>query len=374
MPTALLAGAFGQRNPGDEGLLTAVLKALPPRWSAVVASSDPTDTERRHGCEALNSTDARAVTRRAASVDAVVVSGGTVFKSLHPSSGRRPSDLLLQTMLLSLGSRALRKRVAFVGVGASKLSTPMQRRLAAGAARYAHLLVLRDEESAALLRKCGVTSRLIVAADPAWTLFDETTCRDSADSEGVVDTRRDAGGDVAVALSHLAGGEQLASVLAEALLPIAISGITICLQPWQVRPNNFDDVDLAWAVHEKLGGRAQLMDPPRDLHDARDVFRRASVVVGLRFHSLIAAAAAGVPFVAVAHEEKLRGLARRLGQRAVALDDAPHQIYQTIVSACRGAPADSEKVTHERRLARRGFELLCELLEDGRLSDSSPQS
>jgi polysaccharide pyruvyl transferase WcaK-like protein len=371
MPLALLAGAFGQGNPGDEALLTAVLNALPPGWDAVAASSDPTDTEIRHRCEAIDSADSRAVARRTASVDAVVVSGGTVFKSLHPSTGRRPNDLLLKTMLLTLGSRALRKRIAFIGVGASKLSSSVQRRLAAGTARCAHLLVMRDEESAALLRKSGVMSPLIVAADPAWTILDASGYRRAVHGSGIVDKQRSGLGDVAVALSHLAGDENLASALAEALLPIAASGQRIYLQPWQVRPDSYDDVDLAWSIQEKLGERARLMNPPRDLHDARAAFGRVSAVLGLRFHSLVAAAAAGVPLVAVAHEEKLSALARRLGQPAVALSAAPEQIYETIISAQRGAPADPEKVAHEQSLARRGLELLSDFLEGGRLSHFS---
>ena len=43
-------------------------------------------------------------------------------------------------------------------------------------------------------------------------------------------------------------------------------------------------------------------------------------MVGLRFHALVAAGAAGTPFVALAHEPKLAGMARRLGRVSVSAE------------------------------------------------------
>ena len=93
MSTVLLAGAFGQRNPGDEALLRAFVQALPGR--AIVATSvDPVATEATHGVHAVGSRDGRAVARALRGSDGVVFAGGTVFKALHPISGRHPLALL----------------------------------------------------------------------------------------------------------------------------------------------------------------------------------------------------------------------------------------------------------------------------------------
>ena len=40
MPTAILAGAFGQRNPGDEALLDAFVAALPD-WDVIATAVVP---------------------------------------------------------------------------------------------------------------------------------------------------------------------------------------------------------------------------------------------------------------------------------------------------------------------------------------------
>ena len=62
MGAVLLAGAFGQRNPGDEALLRAFVEDLPDHTLAAT-SVDPVHTESRHGIEAVPSRDVRAVAR-----------------------------------------------------------------------------------------------------------------------------------------------------------------------------------------------------------------------------------------------------------------------------------------------------------------------
>ena len=53
MPDVVLAGAFGQRNPGDEALLRAFLGALP--GNVTVTSRDPIATRAIFGCETISS-------------------------------------------------------------------------------------------------------------------------------------------------------------------------------------------------------------------------------------------------------------------------------------------------------------------------------
>ena len=100
----LLAGAFGQSNPGDEALLGAFARALPDHVLAV-ASAAPDHTAAAHGITAVRRDDAPAVARTLASSDAVVVAGGTIFKTLHPASGRRRHALLARTAALAVAAR-----------------------------------------------------------------------------------------------------------------------------------------------------------------------------------------------------------------------------------------------------------------------------
>jgi polysaccharide pyruvyl transferase WcaK-like protein len=358
MGSVLLAGAFGQRNPGDEALLRAFVQGLPDH-DLVATSVDPVRTESAHGIEAVESRDVRAVARRVTSVDGVVLAGGTIFKTLHPAAGRPPLALLRSTRALALGSAAQRVPLAGFGLGVGALQGNRARALARGIVRRCDLLVLRDEESAALLARAGAPAPFRVGADPAWTLVDPPA--------GAT-----AGGDaVIVALSHLAGGAGLARRLAHVLEPVVRAGLRVRLQPWQVIRGAPDDLDLARMVAGRLDGDVQIVPPPAGLADARDLFVGARLVVALRFHALTAAAAAGVPFVAVAHEAKLAGLGRRLGQPVAAPAGPPEAMGQTILRAIDHPPAAREAIERETRLARDQMALLRVLLSGGRSHEAA---
>jgi polysaccharide pyruvyl transferase WcaK-like protein len=369
-----VAGAFGQGNPGDEALLAAFARGI-GEHRAVVASSDPARTTAEHGLAAVGRDDLGRIARELRRAAAVVVAGGTVFKTLHPSCGRPPLALLRRTAALAAVTRALRKPLALVGVGAAPLHGRSARGLARTIVRAADLLILRDDESAGHLAATGATTPIRVGADPAWILLpdpvvdDETAVvmRSAAGVHAAV--ALDAGADrgpVVVALSHLAGGRGLPEQLGAGLQPIVDAGIAVRLDPWQLD----GDAELAAAVAARLDGGADIGPPPSDLRAARDGMTGARLVIAQRFHALVAAASAGVPALAVAHEPKLSGLARRLAQPVVAPDAPPQTFAGAVLGALDAAAAPAVAVRGERAAAEDGFRLLRVLLARGRSDEA----
>jgi polysaccharide pyruvyl transferase WcaK-like protein len=355
VPTAILAGAFGQRNPGHEALLDAFAGAL-PEWDVIATAAVP---PHGHASEVVSSDDAARVARAVAGADAVVFAGGTVFKELAPHTRRPPLDLLQKGAALAFGAKALGKRLAMVGVGAAPIRPGRGRRLARALIRQADLLVLRDEESADLLAGLGAPTPFRIGADASWTLVEHQP-EPRAPSDRVI-----------VALSTEAGGAELVDDLAAALVPLLAQGLTVSLQPWQIGgPMRPDDLDMARSVAARLGGTADIVLPPADLDDAVDLFTGARLVVGLRFHALIAAAAAGCPFVAYAHEPKLAGAARRLAQPAVGRADGGDALAAVLRSAANRpvAPTPSA-VRGEIARAAESMRLLRLVLSDGEAAE-----
>jgi len=349
-----LAGAFGQGNPGDEALLAAFTRGI-GHHDAVVASTDAAATTAEHGIAAVGRDDVTAVAREIRRADAVVIAGGTIFKALHPACGRPPLSLLRRTAALAAVTRALRKPLALVGVGAAPIQGAGARGLVRAIVRAADLLILRDDESAGHLADIGAPTPFRVGADPAWILVPDPEPQRAAD------------GPVVVALSHLAGDRHLAAHLAAGLEPIADAGIALRLDPWQ--PDG--DIELATEVATRLGGRAEIATPPADLREARDDMTAARLVIAQRFHALVAAASAGTPVLAVAHEPKLSGLAGRLDLPLVAPESPPHSFADSVLSALAAPPADAELVRLERVAAEEGFRLLRVLLARGRSDEAA---
>lgn len=358
MPRVLLAGAFGQHNPGDEALLDAFVQGL-PEWDPVATSSDPAHTRGR-GIGAVPSWSPAKVAGATRRADAVVFAGGTVFKELDPRVNRPRNDLLVKAVMLAAGSKVQGKPLAMVGLGVGNLPEGSPRMLARALVRFPDLLVLRDEESAVALSRSGAPQPFRVGADPAWTLLDAPPESHENGSDTIV-----------VALSSHCGGGDLADRLVQALGPLA--GYRIKVQPWQV-VGPTTDAPLAHELERRLPGRVEIVPPPRDLADARELFASAHLVVSLRFHALVAAACAGVPFVAMAHEAKLAGLARRLHQQAVGPDEPPARLTEAIRAASDGPAPRPAAVRAEIARAEESFRLTRLLLNGGRSPDAAEVS
>ncbi len=370
MARVLLAGAFGQRNPGDEALLEAFLRALSD-CDLVVTTARPGWTEYTYGCDAVDSGDPWAVGQALRGADVIVIGGGTIFKTLHPSAGRAARSLLTRSLALVTSARTLGRRVAAVGVGVGQLPDPVSRWLARELVRRIDLLVLRDEESAHLLRNCGAPTPFRVGSDPAWTLLNpplHTGGRHNTES-------RHSGRDdtILVALSHLAAsGRELWSLLdrlADALTEQAADGLQVLLQPWQVGTSGMDDHAIASYLHARLDGSI-VLPPPADLTEARASAASARLLVAMRFHALVAGAAAGAPVVAVAHEAKLAGLARRLGQPAVRTDASTGELAAAMRRARSAGGTAPASVQAETAQAEEGFRLLRLLIDHERWDET----
>ena len=357
MPSVLLVGAFGQGNPGDEALCAAFLRALSSDH-VVVASSEPAETERRHGVAAI-ANGPLSVARQLRRCDAVVVGGGTVFKTLRASTRRRPTALLRNACVLTAAAKATGKQVAFVGVGAGDLRGRTARWLARWLVRHVDLLVLRDEESAAALTEVGAPPPFWIGADPAWSVRPRLV--DGAGEQ----TRRSS---VTIALSHHAGDERLFANLAEAIVPLCRDH-DVRLQPWQVGAGG--DIEIAARLCQRLGEGARIIEPPADLDAATATFAGDQLVIALRFHALVAAGQAGTRFLAVCHEPKLAGLSRRLRQVSVPVDATAEVLGAAVRQAATADPPTAGDVGSEAAAARHTMQLLRLLLDGGELDEPS---
>jgi polysaccharide pyruvyl transferase WcaK-like protein len=125
-------------------------------------------------------------------------------------------------------------------------------------------------------------------------------------------------------------------------------------------------------VARQLGASLEILERPKTLQAAAESMTGVGAVLSFRFHALVAAAAAGVPTVSVAHEAKLAALGRRLSQRVVPRQVAPDQLVEEVCAALEGPGPAPAAVKEQIDLAEEGFRLLRVFLSRGQ-SDEADQ-
>ncbi len=268
-----------------------------PDVHPVVLSADPRATSALHQVESRSRSPA-ALWQALAGARLFISGGGSLVQDV--TSARSPV-YYLGTMM---AARARGVPVAVVGQGIGPLRRPWVRRLAARAFNYAAVISVRDAASAKTLRDLGVHVPVHLGADMALLL-------------------------------PPADGDRVRSILAAHHLDRASGRIGVALRPWpglwdpvvlgkairhvantykaRVAVFAFDrarDREISQAVAAAAGGTFVDVESP---HDLLGVVGAMDVMVGVRLHALICAAAQGVPCVGLAYDPKVTAFMTEFG-------------------------------------------------------------
>lgn len=302
-----ISGYYGCGNTGDEAVLAGIYESF--RLRAVeaeftVLSADPSDTEQRHGLRAIPRMDRAAMKRTFRESDLVLSGGGSL---LQDTTSLR--SLLYYLWVVRLAQKC-GAQVMFYAQGIGPLRRPIARMLTRIVADRVRRITVRDPESAELLRRIGVRKPPIeVTADPAFAL---QTAPDSVVSQIIAEAGGELNGRyIGFALRpwHAGPGE---GVLAKIAADIGNrTGRKLLFLPMQPP----GDLELANSVAAPLGEKGLVVGRQLSPPEAAGVVANLDLLVGMRLHALIFAAAAGVPAIGLAYDPKVTQLMELTGQR-----------------------------------------------------------
>lgn len=352
-----ISGYYGFGNAGDEAVLSATveqLRARLPGATPVVLSTDPPATEQMHGVEAAWRWPLGPLRRTIRSADLLLSGGGSLLQN-------RTSSRSLAYYLLTLDV-AQRGGVPFAihAQGLGPLDGSLSRRVTARYLRRARALTLRDEASMHLAAELGVPEQLMtLTADPAFLL-------EAASGAQIDAALADAGLRADQPTVGLVVREWRGAL--EALPPLArISrmaadrwGARTLILPFQL-PQDLE-------VSRKLA--ALLPDAAvfeRDLHPRMlaGIIGRLDLLVAMRLHALIMAAAKAVPAVGLSYDPKVRAHCERAGQGWAQMS-APEHLPELAREAWERRAADAQarltqagELRHSAELAFDAIERIC---------------
>jgi N-acetylglucosaminyldiphosphoundecaprenol N-acetyl-beta-D-mannosaminyltransferase len=350
----VVSGYHGFGNMGDEAVLASLvqhMKEVAPGAECVALSGDPARTASTHGIEAIPRTSVAAVVRELGRADLLVSGGGSLLQDV---TGRGSVPYYAGIMLLA---RMRGVPVSVYAQGVGPLRSGAARWLARLALSRASVITLRDPGSMELVRQIGVTKpQPTLVADPAFALEPE-------DADGCwapLPPRP----RVMFALRPWPGARDreatYSRVIEGVCARLGANAILLAFQP---------DTDLAVAssiadLCEADGHtRPQVVACCGLPGQALSIIAQADLVVGMRLHSLIFAASAGVPAVAIDYDPKVRAMAERTGSmHMVSADAPPEEILRVVLDAWE----QRDKVRVE--LARRMPDLKRQAREAARLA------
>ena len=319
-----LSGYYGVGNVGDEAILLAITRELKRLGHVpIVLSQNPAHTSATFKVASVHARNPLQLWGAVNKADALLSGGGGL---LQDKTSRRTLQYYLAIIRLA---RWRKKRVAVFNQSIGPLSPEGEK--AVGKALEGVKAIVRDSQSVAYLERIGVGASL--GGDPALLLEpkDFGTPPDWDDNSVILAPR---GGQPGATARLVELGQQLVKAGRKV--------IALSFQP---------GVDTAELETMKLipGVTLEETDDP-----VKALLRisGAGMVVGVRLHAVILAAAAGTPFLGVSYDPKVTGFCDDAGAPSVGTDFDVQAVLKQVLE--RQAP-DWNAVQAMRDRARASF-------------------
>ncbi|HSX08181.1 MAG TPA: polysaccharide pyruvyl transferase family protein [Candidatus Saccharimonadales bacterium] len=315
---ALLLGSYGQTNLGDDLLMYNYVQYLQDAGydEIYVNISDkkllPAPIKERFpGLKLFETynTSILEIIRIIRSVDVVMYGGGTIYKELYSSTGRSPYSVITRMMAFNIIARFFGKQIYGMNIGIGSIKTSVGRMISKIGLGLSTLNVLRDQTSYDYARAVLhlKSSKIRSSTDG---LFLNTIWQKPWNKAIIPMPKK--------TYKHIVGVNLLSDIpdwidresyletMRAFVRQLMDDGNFVLLMPFQYdfNPRN-DRVFMQEELVPHLKGYKDyaLLDE-FTIDKAVSYFQQIDVLVGMRFHSLLLAAVAGTPCLALAYDTK----------------------------------------------------------------------
>ncbi len=299
---AVLCGYYGKGNGGDEALLVSMLEMLPPTVKPLVLSADPQATSKNYGVKSADRMNSKSVIRALRESQILILGGGSLIQD---ATSIRNS--IYYGGLMGLARQFGLPTIA-IAQGIGPINQPLTRWIAKRAFGNCAAISVRDPASAALLQEWGISA--IMAPDPVWSLAATPVPEiASIPSPKIAVTFR----------SHPQLTNDRLEILTKALVNLQVAtGAHILLVPFQ--PTT--DLDIAHQIQAELTDNSQVITLTNS-KQLKGLFQGVDLAIGMRYHSLIMAAAEGCKCWAISYDPKVSKLMTEIDTPGWELTDIP---------------------------------------------------
>ncbi|MCL6519797.1 MAG: polysaccharide pyruvyl transferase CsaB [Armatimonadetes bacterium] len=347
----IISGYYGFSNMGDEAVLSAIIAGLREHSKKdieiTVISGAPKETQLHHGVRSLSRRSIAEVLTAIRESDLVISGGGSLIQDA--TSFRS----LLYYLWVIMQAQRSRRKVMILGQGIGPLRRKISCMLARRVLDRVDIIAVRDPDSANLLKKIGVARPPIyVTADPAFLLKAEPT----EQFEGDIITFalrewREAPWVEQYAIESL---KQLSKELPAKIFLMAM--------------HTPGDLEMASRIGRQVGDSVIVQKENLTPEQLLGIICASKMVVSMRLHALIFAAASGIPMLGITYDPKVESFLKSVGQENMSLEDLksgklPRRVLDTWHKRDVLSARLAEKVPAFKDAAKENIRLALELLE-----------
>lgn len=318
MRSALLLGSYGQTNLGDDVLMLSYLQLLKSKGFDKIYVNASTD---QHIPQAIEQqfpglvvlptyqTSLLQWIRILRQVDSVIYGGGTIYKELYASTGRSKHSVTARMVAFNALARLHGAKVYHLNIGIGSIKSALGRAIARMGLGTAQLSIFRDKKSYDFAKDTLQipTDRIHQSTDglfldrrwqKPWLQLPLPA--EAKNHKAII------GLNVLSDIPDWIDRTRYITAMRQLVNQLLADGYYLVLIPFQhaVNPTNdrtFIGDQIVPHIKSKKGWH-QLLKVEVD--EITDVLGQCDVVIGMRFHSLLLATAAHVPFLAITYDTK----------------------------------------------------------------------
>jgi polysaccharide pyruvyl transferase CsaB len=279
-----------------------MLEMLPDSVKPIVLSANPQITKTIYGVESFDRMNSTAVLQALRESQVLILGGGSLIQD---ATSLRNS--VYYGGLIGVAQQLGLKTIA-IAQGIGPINSGITKWIAKRAFGACTAVSVRDPASAFLLSDWGISS--VMAPDPVWNL----TATPVPEAAALPNPK------IALTVrSHPLLTTRLIDRLTQALVALqAATGAQILIIPFQLST----DLEIAKQIQSGLTGQSQILAiaDPRQL---KGVFQGVDLAIGMRYHSLIMAAAEGCKCWAISYDPKVSKLMTEINIPGWELSDLP---------------------------------------------------
>jgi len=326
----LLAGYYGFGNLGDEAILEMAINQIleiTDRKNITVLSGNKEATKNKYDVNTIDRYNVFSIFYRLVKSDAIVFGGGSLLQDITSKRS------IYYYLFLIRIAKITGNKVIMLSQGIGPIVSKKSKRAVESTLGMVDYITVRDKHSKEFLEGIGMDkNKIFLSTDPVINLHDGDASYAAPTGKKKVcfSLRNWKNADVSDKIS------QVAQRLTE-------NGIECCFIPFYYN----EDLELIHEVEKNMGDRAVYYKERLTTNDAYDIIKEMNVLVGVRLHSLIFAAAANVPFVAVSYDHKVDHFANSVNMKvACSIDNIDvNMLYSEIIDKINNEESERTKLS-----------------------------